>query len=113
MRTETHPFKLADRPYLKSSWDYKGADYECGFGRQVFGETWIDHHGAHGKEGTRGIFAPGQEKHPILRGIEPGAIFGPTDVYRVRLPLPGDSKPLVLGQVTQTLHPDSPPVEGA
>ena len=113
MRTATHPFNLTGGAYEKYSWNYKGSDYEGGFGRQVFGETWIEHHGAHGKEGTRGIIASGQEKHPILRGIEPGAIFGPTDVYGVRLPLPGDSLPLVLGQVTETLESDSKPVEGA
>ena len=113
LRTSTHPFNLAGGPYRKYSWNYKGDDYEGGFGRQVFGETWIEHHGIHGKEGTRGIIAPGQEKHPILRGIKPGSIFGPTDVYRVRLPLPGDSLPLVLGQVTQSLQADSPPVEGS
>lgn len=113
MRTATHPFNLTGGVYKKYSWDYKGSDYEGGFGRQVFGETWIEHHGAHGKEGTRGIIATGQEKHPILRGIEPGAIFGPTDVYGVRIPLPGDSLPLVLGQVTETLEPDSKPVVGA
>jgi hypothetical protein len=113
MRTSTHPFKLDGGPYRKYTWDYSGADYEGGFGRQVFGETWVAHHGEHGKEGTRGIVASGQEKHLILRGIELGDIFGPTDVYRVRLPLPGDSIPLVLGQVTQTLAPDSKPVEGA
>jgi type 1 glutamine amidotransferase len=112
LRTSTHPFNLTSGPYRKYSWDYKGADYEGGFGRQVFGETWIEHHGAHGKEGTRGLIAPGQENHPILRGIQAGTIFGPTDVYRVRLPLPSDSIPLVLGQVTATLQPDSPPVEG-
>src|ERR1051326_5683323 len=44
MRTATHPFNLKGGAYLKYSWDYKGADYEGGFGRQVFGETWIAHH---------------------------------------------------------------------
>ena len=39
-------------------------------------------------------------RHPILRGIKDGEIWGSTDVYAVRLPLPGDSQPLVLGQVT-------------
>ncbi len=37
---------------------------------------------------------------PILRGIKDGEIWCSTDVYEVHLPLPGDSKPLVLGQVT-------------
>jgi hypothetical protein len=43
--------------------------------------------------------APGAANHPITRGIKDGDIWGPTDVYGVRLPLPGDSQPLVLGQV--------------
>ena len=71
----------------------------------MLGETWINHHGHHGKQSTRGIIAPGAQEHPILRGIKDGDIWGPTDVYRVRLPLPGDSKPLVLGQVLKGMTP--------
>src|SRR5258708_35624254 len=113
MRTSTHPFNLKDSNYQKYSWNYKGSDYEGGFGRQVFGETWISHHGEHGKEGTKGIIAGGMQNHPILMGIAPGSIFGPTDVYGVRLPFPGDSLPLVLGEVTETLEPNSKPVAGS
>ena len=36
------------------------------------------------------MIAKGAEKHAILRGIKDGDIWGPTDVYTVRLPLPGD-----------------------
>jgi type 1 glutamine amidotransferase len=43
--------------------------------------------------------APEAAGHSILNGISQGEIWGPTDAYRVRLPLPGDSKPIVLGQV--------------
>src|SRR5687768_13862425 len=42
MRTSTHPFNLSGGGYRKYTWNYKGADYEGGFGRQVFGETWIE-----------------------------------------------------------------------
>ena len=63
------------------------------------GEHWINHHGNHKHESTRGIIAPGAAEHPILRGIKSGEIWGSTDVYGVRLPLPGDSQPLVLGEV--------------
>jgi type 1 glutamine amidotransferase len=112
LRTATHAFKLSSPTYKKYTWDSKAPGYEGGFGKQVLGETWVAHHGAHGKEGTRGIVAPGRENHPILRGIEPGSIFGTTDVYTVHLPLPGDSTPLVLGQVTESLKPDSKPVAG-
>jgi len=110
LRTATHAFKMTGGPYARYSWDCKEPGHEGGFGRQVLGETWINHHGVHGKEGTRGVAAPGQEKHPILRGIAPGSIFGPTDVYEVRLPLPGDSVPIVLGEVTASLDPASAPV---
>jgi hypothetical protein len=109
LRTSTHPFKLSSPTYQKYTWDSKVPGFEGGFGKQVVGETWYTHHGEHGKQGTRGIPAPGQEQHPILRGIAPGSIFGPTDVYGIR-PLAGDSQPLVLGQVTETLEPDSKPV---
>lgn len=114
LRTATHSFNIPkDRKFAKYGWTYGGKDYEQGFGRQVLGETWISHHGHHNKEGTRGIVADGQSEHPILRGIKAGDIFGTTDVYGVRLPLPGDSQPLVLGQVTETLKDDSQPVAGA
>jgi hypothetical protein len=113
MRTSTHPFNLKGGAYLKYSWNNKGPEYEGGFGRQVFGETWVAHHGTHGKEGTRGIVATGQESNPILKGVAPGMIYGPTDVYEVRLPLPGDSTPLVLGEVTETLDPASAAVTGS
>lgn len=110
LRTATHAFKLASGPYVKYSWDCREPGWEGGFGRKVLGETWINHHGIHGKEGTRGVAAPGREEHPILRGIAPGSMYGPTDVYEVRLPLPGDSVPIVLGEVTSTLDPASAPV---
>jgi hypothetical protein len=47
------------------------------------------------------VIAPGGLNHPVLRGIGDGCIWVPSDVYTVRLPLPGDSKPLVLGQVVE------------
>ena len=53
-----------------------------------------------------------RQDHPILRGIKDGDIWGPTDVYGVRLPLPGDSQPLVLGQVLAGMKPAIQPVDG-
>jgi type 1 glutamine amidotransferase len=113
IRTATHAFAPGNYSiYSKYHWQSKEPDYEQGFGKQVLGETWVAHHGAHAKEGTRGILAKGQESHPVLKGIKDGDIFGTSDVYRVRLPLPGDSVPLVYGQVTATLDPKSEPVSG-
>lgn len=111
MRTSTHAFAIkSSKTYAHYDWQSK--DWPQGFGRQVLGETWISHHGDHGKESTRGIIVPEMKDHPIVRGIKDGDIWGPTDVYGVRLPLPGDSKPLVLGQVLSGMTPDSPPVTG-
>jgi Trehalose utilisation len=111
MRTATHAFNIKGRKkYARYSFDSK--DWDGGFGRQVLGETWISHHGDHAHESTRGIIAPGETGHPIVRGIKVGDIWGPTDVYGVRLPLPGDSKPLVLGQVVEDMTATGNPVKG-
>jgi type 1 glutamine amidotransferase len=113
LRTATHAFNLpAGSGYHHYAWNQKGERMPQGFGRQVLGETWIAHHGAHGKESTRGVIAPGAAGHPILRGIADGDIWGPTDVYAVRLPLPEGCETLVLGQVLSGMTPESAPVEG-
>ena len=111
MRTATHAFKLNPKSaYVNFTWD--GREWPGGFGKQVLGETWVNHHGQHGKEGTRGLLAKDEASHPILRGIKDGDIFGTTDVYTVNLPLAGKSVPLVLGQVVDSLKPDGKPVAG-
>jgi hypothetical protein len=111
LRTATHAFDpKPGTTYANWKWDSK--EWDGGFGRQVLGETWINHHGNHGKQSTRGIIAKGEEGHPILRGIHDGDIWGPTDVYAVRLPLTGDSTPLVLGEVLTGMKAGDPPVIG-
>ena len=113
LRTSTHAFNITGKSeFLKYTWTSKEPGWDGGYGRQVLGETWISHHGDHGKQSTRGIIAPGKQDHPILRGIKDGDIWGPTDVYGVRLPLPGDSQPLVLGQVLAGMKPDDKPIDG-
>lgn len=114
LRTATHAIKPVDPEWQHYADGYKGPkeDWEGGFGRVVLGEMWVAHHGAHGKESTRGLIAPGAEEHAITRGVENGDIWGDTDVYTVRLPLPGDSQPLVLGQVLAGMKPTDPPVAG-
>jgi type 1 glutamine amidotransferase len=113
MRTATHAFQNpGSQRFAKYDWQGKEKGYEQGFGRQVLGETWISHHGKHGSQSTRGIIAPDAQDHPIARGIKDGDIWGPTDVYGVRLPLPSGSKTLVLGQVLQGMKATDAPVEG-
>jgi hypothetical protein len=110
MRTATHAFSIkGDNPFVRYSGN---KDWPGGFGRQVLGETWVNHWGAHGRQSTRGILVKGQEKHPVLRGLHDGDIWGPTDVYEVHLPLPGDSQPLVLGQVLEGMKPTDQPLAG-
>ena len=89
-------------------------EWKDGFGRLILGENWISHHGNHRHQSTRGIIAPGAESHPIWNGIGAGEIWGPTDVYGVRLPLPGDSQPIVLGQVINRAgaYDDNDPLYG-
>jgi hypothetical protein len=61
LRTSTHAFNMKPGgTYSKYSFNSK--EWDGGFGRQVLGETWISHHGAHGKQATRGIFAPGRNQ---------------------------------------------------
>jgi hypothetical protein len=112
LRTATHAFRIpADRRFAHYGNDYAGEKtlWAGGFGRLVLGEKWIAHHGAHGSEATRGVIAEELRDLPILRGCED--IFGPTDVYAVRLPLPGDSRPLVFGAVLAGMDPDAEPVQ--
>jgi len=107
LRTSTHPFhyvKHKDSPYAKYTWTSK--DPKGGWGREVLGETWVNHHGRHKVESTRGLIAKGQENHPIVRGVE--EIWGPSDVYGLTT-LKGDCQPIIMGQVLVGLKPDDKP----
>lgn len=108
LRTATHAFNIpAERTYHEYSWNAE----DGGFGGEILGETWVAHHGDHGNQSTRGVIAPDAEDHPIARGLTPGSVWGPTDVYAVRLPLPEGCEPIVLGQVLSGMEPGSTPVE--
>jgi hypothetical protein len=109
LRTSTHAFKYnskSESPYAKFDWQSK--QWPGGFGKQVLGETWVAHHGAHKKEATRGIIDPSVKDHPLLRGVQD--IFGDSDVYTASPP--ADAQILVRGQVLTGMNPSDPPVEG-
>ena len=111
IRTATHAFafeKNKQSPYAR--YDWRSKDWPGGFGQQVLGETWISHHGIHGKESTRGVVSKVHENHPILKGVD--EIWGPTDVYSV-IHLPTDATVLVYGQVLEGMHPSDNPVTGS
>jgi type 1 glutamine amidotransferase len=113
IRTATHAFEIASgKTYSRYSWNSKEAGWEGGFGRRVLGETWIAHHGDHGKQSTRGRLVAEQMASPILRGIRDGEIWVPTDVYEVRLPLPDGCVPLVKGEVLTGMKATDDAVQG-
>ena len=70
LRTSTHAFKMKESdPFPKYSYDYKGADYELGFGHQVLGQTWVGHYGKNHAQSTRISIVSEKAAHPILRGV--------------------------------------------
>ena len=91
--TSTHAFNTKNPAWAHYSNGYSGdkAEWRAASADWCW-EKWISHHVAQkpGHGASRGASA---EQHPILRGIALGDIWGDTDVYGVRLPLPGDSRP--------------------
>lgn len=107
LRTATHAFHYAknpDDPYAKYDFQSAVPGWEQGFGKIVLGETWVSHHGDHGKEGTRGLNNEAAAANPILNGV--ADIWVPTDVYTVG-PLEG-ADVLVYGQSTSGMTADAP-----
>ena len=107
LRTATHAFSYSrnlQSPYAKYS--FNSEEFDGGYGRQVLGETWINHHGDHGKESTRGVINAEMSEHPILKGVED--VWGPTDVYGTTT-LAGDAQVLLHGQVLVGMEPSDPP----
>ncbi len=107
LRTATHAFRYDRNPrsaYAKFSFDSK--EWPGGFGQQVLGETWINHHGRHKKEATRGLIDGRNKDHPILRGVQD--VFGTSDVYGVKN-LPADARILLHGMTLTGLNPGDPP----
>ena len=110
IRTSTHAFAYSRNkrsPYAKFDWQSR--EWPGGFGQQVLGDTWVNHHGNHGQESTRGVINERFKDHPILKGV--ADIWGPTDVYGIAH-LPKDVQVLVYGQVLEGMKPTDKPVEG-
>jgi hypothetical protein len=107
LRTSTHAFNYSrkkDSPY--ASWSFNS---DGGFGKKVLGETWINHHGDHGKQSTRGVIAEAAKSHPLLKGV--ADVWGPSDVYGVTK-LPEDATVLMNGAVLAGMKPGDAPVAG-
>ena len=110
LRTSTHAFAYNQNTKSEyAKYDWHSTAWPGGFGQQVLGETWVNHHGNHGKESTRGVINEEFKDHPILKGVTD--IWGPTDVYTVAH-LPKDAQVLVYGQVLEGMQPTDKPVSG-
>ncbi len=110
VRTSTHAFRYTrnkESPYEKYSTGSRA--WKRGFGGHILGETWVNHHGGHGSQSTRGVIDKENADHPILQGVTHA--WGPTDVYGIR-ELPKDARVLLRGQVLQGMSPDDEPDEG-
>lgn len=110
LRTATHAFSYSrnkNSQYAKYDWRNKAAGWENGFGGVVLGETWVDHHGHHGKEGTRALIDGIQRraKNPILNSVND--IWGATDVYSINK-LPANATVLMYGLSTAGMTADAP-----
>lgn len=112
LRTSTHAFayqKNKTSPYAKWTWNGKESGWEKGFGKRIFGETWVNHHGIHSKEGCRALVDGVQQMndHPILRGVND--IWVPEDVYGIQ-GLPAEAQVLIHGQSTAGMDDKAPAI---
>ena len=104
MRTSTHAFKMgAEDPFSKYSFDYKGTEYESGFGHQVLGQTLVGHYGKNHQQSTRITAVDAMKEHPILTGVKD--IWVQAGAY-VGTPTDGDI--LTTAQPLNGMTPDSP-----
>ena len=110
LRTSTHAFNISRNNQSKfQSLTFNSRSPKGGWGGLVLGDTWLNHHGHHGRESTRGVINPSLKTHAVLKGVTD--IWGPTDVYGVRK-LPDDAQVLVHGQVLAGMKPSDQPVAG-
>ena len=107
LRTATHAFSGLKGEYDKYNWDYKGPEggmegwlWPIGLRRNLDQPPRRAQERIHPRP-----FAPDAKDSPLVNGIQSSEIWVPTDVYGVRLPLPGDAKPIILGQVTKRSGP--------
>ena len=104
LRTATHAFKIkAGDPFSKHSYDYKGKDFEFGFGHQVLGQTWVGHYGANHRQSTRITIVDDRKTNPILRGVKD--IWVQAGGYVGK---PVDGEVLTMAQPLNGMTPDSP-----
>jgi type 1 glutamine amidotransferase len=111
IRTATHAFQYKKNPgdtFANYDWQSEKEGWHGGFGIKVLGETWVSHHGDHGKEGTRALVNGIQQnaKHPILNGVKD--VWCASDVYSTTQLSP-DAQVLLYGQPTKGMTSSAAP----
>jgi len=106
LRTATHAFNfnkdsITSYKHYGNYYNGEKTEWKGGFGRFILGEKWINHHGHHKHQSTKGIIAPNSKTHPIANGLADGDVWGATDVYGVRLPMLENVQPIILGKVME------------
>ena len=110
LRTSTHAFNYPKDSQSKyKQFGFNDQTWEGGFGQQVLGDTWINHHGHHKKESTRGVIVEKNASHPVLKGVTD--IWGPTDVYGIKN-LPETATVLLDGAVLEGMSPSDKALDG-
>ncbi len=90
LRTTTHAFRNQTGEYAR---------WNDGFGRDIFGQRWITHHGGRSSTHVFAAITP----HPILRGVS--AFTGRSWLYHVT-PVHGeDVQTLLLGRAIDSARP--------
>lgn len=86
LRTTTHAFRYESAP---------NNQYNDGFGKEVFGQKWISHHG---HDSSTNVTVTDFD-HPIMRGLEP-KFHCRSWLYHVT-PLIGECHPLAIGDAVK------------
>jgi len=91
-RTATHAFRYGDGHEMDKAWPHR-----------VFALPWISHHG--GGNSTDASPAPGQEDHPVLRGVAP--FHARSWLYHSQTLL-DTATPLLIGRAVEGAEPGGP-----
>ena len=74
LRTSSHAFKIPKgKKYSNYDFQYKGKEFDRGFGHQILGNTWVGHYGRNHQQSTRLQINSKNKDHIILTGVDNNA----------------------------------------
>lgn len=112
LRTTTHAFNGLKGKYSYHNFNNRNEDFVGGFGRQILGETWnpklgAGHYGSNHKFATAMHVVPGQQEHPVMRGVKD--MHAMAGAYSAR-PMP-NSTILATNRVLESMQVGAKPLE--